>query len=133
MVVGADHVPGAVPPAGANQAPGAAPGGGAGGRHGGTGPGNRNTANAVSKGEARTKFVGNTTGMKGHMFQPRNVSKNANQYHDTVEVLQQYVAKEYETGRELMPSSWPLRHNQPSRSHRTIPHRRARPRTVPPY
>ena len=102
MVVGADHVPGVVPPTGANQAPGAAPGGGAGGRHGGTGPGNRNTANAVSKGEARTKFVGNTTGMKGHVFQPRNVSKNANQYHDTVEVLQQYVAKEYETGRELM-------------------------------
>ena len=31
MVIGADHVPGVVPPAGANQAPGAAPGGGAGG------------------------------------------------------------------------------------------------------
>ena len=102
MVVGVDHVPGAVPPARANHAPGAAPGGDAGGRHGGTGPGNRNTANAVSKGEARAKFVGNTTDMKGHVFQPRNVSKNANQYHDTVEVLQQYVAKEYETGRELM-------------------------------
>ena len=40
--------------------------------------------------------------MKGHVFQPRHVSKNANQYHDTVEVLRQYVAKEYETGRELM-------------------------------
>ena len=46
--------------------------------------------------------MGNTTEMKGHVFQPRNVSKNANQYHDTVEVLCQYVAKEYETGRELM-------------------------------
>ena len=102
MVIGTDHVPGAVPLAGANQAPGAAPGGGVGGRHGGTGPGNRNTANAVPKGKARTNFLGNTTGMKGHVFQPRNVSKNANQYHDTVEVLQQYVAKEYETGRELM-------------------------------
>ena len=102
MVIGIDHVPAAVPPTSANQAPGAAPGGGAGGRHGGTGLGNRNTANAVTKGETRAKFVGNTTGMKGHVFQPRNVSKNANQYHDTVEVLRQYVAKEYETGRELM-------------------------------
>ena len=40
--------------------------------------------------------------MKGHVIQPRHVSKNANQYHDTMEVLRQYVAKEYETGRELM-------------------------------
>ena len=40
--------------------------------------------------------------MKGHVFQPRHVSKNANQYHDTMEVLRQYVAKEYKTGRELM-------------------------------
>ena len=102
MVVGADHAPAAAPPAGANQAPGAAPGVGAGGRHGGAGLLTRNAANAVVKGEMRAKFVGNTTGMKRHVFQPCNVSKNANQYHDTVEVLRQYVAKEYEMGRELM-------------------------------
>ena len=54
------------------------------------------------KGETRTKFMGNTMEMKGHVFQPRNMSKNANQYHNSMEVLQQYVAKEYETGRELM-------------------------------
>ena len=61
-----------------------------------------NNTNAVGNGEPRAKFTGNTTVMKGHVFQPRNVSKNANQYHDTVEVLRQYVVKEYETGRELM-------------------------------
>ena len=100
MVGGADNAPEAV--LGANQNPGAVPGGGAGGRHGGVGLGNKNTTNVTTKGEARSKFVGNTTEMKGHVFHPRNVSKNANQYHDTVEVLRQYVAKEYETGRELM-------------------------------
>ena len=100
MVVGADNAPEVV--LGANQTTGAAPGGGAGGRHGGAGLGNKNTTNAAAKGEMRSRFVGNTTEMKGHVFQPRTVSKNANQYHDTVEVLHQYVAKEYETGRELM-------------------------------
>ena len=100
MVVGADNAPEAV--LGANQTPGAAPGGGTSGRHGGVGLGNKNTTNAVAKGEMRSRFVGNTTKMKGHVFQPRNASKNANQYHDTVEVLRQYVVKEYETGRELM-------------------------------
>ena len=100
MVGGADNAPEAA--LGANQNPGAVLGGGAGGRHGGVGLGNKNTTNATTKGEMRSKFVGNTTEMKGHVFQPRNVSKNANQYHDTVEVLRQYVAKEYETGRELM-------------------------------
>ena len=87
---------------GANWNPDAMPGGGAGGRHGGVGLGNKNTTNATTKAETRSKFIGNTTEMKGHVFQPSNVSKNANQYHDTVEVLRQYVAKEYETGRELM-------------------------------
>ena len=77
-------------------------GGAQGGGHGGTGGGHKNTANLAGKGDARSKFTGNTTEMKGHVFQPRHVSKNANQYHDTVEVLRQYVAKEYKTGRELM-------------------------------
>ena len=100
MVGGANNTQEAVP--GANRNPDAVPGGGAGGRHGGVGLSNKNTTNATTKVETRSKFVGNTTEMKGHVFQPRNVSKNANQYHDTVEVRCQYVAKEYETGRELM-------------------------------
>ena len=54
------------------------------------------------RGKTQAKFTANTTEMKGHVFQPQNISKNANQYHDTVEVLRQYVVKEYETGRELM-------------------------------
>ena len=100
MVVGVDNAPEAA--LGANQSLGAVPGGGAGGRHRGVGLSNKNTTNATTKGEMWSKFVGNTTEMKGHVFQPRNVSKNANQYHDTVEVLRQYVAKEYKMGRELM-------------------------------
>ena len=100
MVGRADNAPEAV--LGANQNPGTVPGGGAGGRHGGVGLGDKNTTSATTKGEMRSKFIGNTTEMKGHVFQPCNVSKNANQYHDTVEVLHQYVEKEYETGRELM-------------------------------
>ena len=102
MVTGANNTPVAPPPVGANPVPDAVPGGGNGGRHGSTGIGNRNNTNAVVKGETRAKFTGNTTEMKGHVFQPRNVSKNTNQYHDTVEVLHQCVAKEYETERELM-------------------------------
>ena len=103
MVAGANSTPVAPPPVGANPVPDAVPGGGNGGRHGGTGIGNRNNTNAVVKEETtRAKFAGNTMEMKGHVFQPCNVSKNANQYHDTVEVLRQYVANEYETGRELM-------------------------------
>ena len=95
-------MPVAPPLVGPNPAPDTVPGGGNGGKHGGTGITNRNNANALGKGETQTKFTGNTTEMKGHVFQPRNVSKNSNQYHDTVEVLRQYVAKEYKTGRELM-------------------------------
>ena len=102
MVAGANNTPVAPPPAGANPVPDAVPGGRNGAKHGGTGIGNRNNTNAVGKGETRAKFTSNTTEMKGHVFQPHNVSKNANQYHDTMEVLRQYVAKEYETGRELM-------------------------------
>ena len=102
MVAGANNTLVMPPPVGANPVPDAAPGGGNGGKHGGTGIGNRNNTNAVGKGETRAKFTGNTTEVKGHMFQPRNVSKNTNQYHNTVEVLRQYVAKEYKTGRELM-------------------------------
>ena len=94
MVAGANNTPAAPPPVGANPVPDAGQGGGNGGK--GT------TLMQWEKGEPRAKFTGNTTEMKGHVFQPRNVSKNANQYHDTVEVLRQYVVKEYETGRELM-------------------------------
>ena len=92
MVV-ANDVPLAPLPIGDNPAQG----GGAGGGHAG-----KNANNLAAKGDGRSKFTGNTTEMKGHVFQPRHVSKNTNQYHDTVEVLRQYVAKEYETGRELM-------------------------------
>ena len=102
MVTGANNIPVAPPPIGANPVPDAALGGGHGRRHGGTGIGNKNNTNAVLKGETRAKFTGNTMEMKGRIFQPCNVSKNANQYHDTVEILRQFVAKEYETGRELM-------------------------------
>ena len=90
MVSGANNTPVAPPLVGPNPAPDAVPGGGNGGKHGGTGITNRNNANAVGKGETRMKFTGNTMEMKGHVFQPCNVSKNANQYHDTMEVLRQY-------------------------------------------
>ena len=102
MVGGTNNTPVAPPPIRPSPAPDAAPGGGTGGKHGGPGLANRNNTSTVGKGETRTKFTGNTTEMKGHVFQPRNISKNANQYHNTVEVLREYVAKEYETGRELM-------------------------------
>ena len=102
MVGGVNNTPVAPPPIGPSPAPDAVPGVGPGGKHGGPGSINRNNASTVGKGETRTKFTGNTTEMKGHVFQPRNVSKNPNQYHGTVEVLRQYIAKEYETGRELM-------------------------------
>ena len=98
MVGGANNTSMEPPPIGPSPAPGVGPGV----KHGGPGIRNRNNASTVGKGETRAKFTGNTMEMKGHVFQPRNVSKNANQYHDTVEVLRQYVAKEYETGRELM-------------------------------
>ena len=94
----ANDTPQAQPPVGDNLAQGGVNGGG----HGGTGGGHKNTTNMAAKGDAWSKFTGNTTEMKGHVFQPRHVSKNANQYHNTVEVLRQYVAKEYEMGRELM-------------------------------
>ena len=97
MVAANDGPPG-LPPAGDNPAQGV----GAGGVHAVAGGGHKSTNNLATKGDGRSKFTGNTTEMKGHVFQPRHVSKNANQYHDTVEVLRQYVAKEYETGRELM-------------------------------
>ena len=96
-MVAANDIPPAPPPV--SDTP--AQGGGNGVGHGGTGGGHRNTNNMAAKGDARLRFTGNTTEMKGHVFQPRHVSKNAIQYHDTVEVLCQYVAKEYETGREL--------------------------------
>ena len=102
LVGGANNTPAAPLPIGASPAPDAAPGVGPGMKHGGPGIGNRKNASTAGKGETRAKFTGNTTEMKGHVFQPRNVSKNANQYHDTVEVLRQYVAKEYESGSELM-------------------------------
>ena len=88
----------APPPIGDNPAQGGVNGGG----HGSAGEGHKNTNNMAAKGDAWSKFTGNTMEMKGHVFQPRHVSKNANQYHDTVEVLRQYVAKEYEMGRVLM-------------------------------
>ena len=94
----ANNPPLAQPPGGDNPAQGGAQGGG----HGRTGGGHKNANNLATKGSAWSKFTGNTTKMKGHVFQPLHVSKNANQYHDTVEVLRQYVAKEYETGRELI-------------------------------
>ena len=97
-MVGANEPPLVQPPGDMNPVQG----GGQLGGHGGTGGGNKNTTSLAAKGDVRSKFTGNTTEMKGHVFQPRHVSKNANQYHDTVEVLRQYVAKEYETGRELM-------------------------------
>ena len=97
-MVAANDSPLAQSPGGDNPAQGGAQGGG----HGGTRGGHKNATNLAAKGDARSKFTVNTTEMKGHVFQPRHVSKNANQYHDTVEVLRQYVAKEYETGRELM-------------------------------
>ena len=86
------------PPLGDNPAQG----GGAGAGHGGPAGGHKATNNMVVRGDGQSKFTGNTTDMKGHVFQPRHVSKNANQYHDTMEVLRQYVAKEYRMGRELM-------------------------------
>ena len=97
MVAANDGPPGP-PPAGDIPAQGAA----AGGIPAAAGGGHKNANNLTTKGDGRSKFTGNTTEMKGHVFQLRHVSKNANQYHDTVEVLRQYVAKEYETGRELM-------------------------------
>ena len=97
MVGANDGRPG-LPPAGNNPAQGV----GAGGVLAAVGGGHKHTNNLVTKGDGQSKFTGNTTEMKGHVFQPRHVSKNANQYHDIVEVLRQYVAKEYETGRELM-------------------------------
>ena len=99
---GANGTPPAPPPLGPSPAPDAVPGGGP--KHGGPSTGHRKNPSTAGKGETRTKFVGNTTEMKGHVFQPRNVSKNANQYHDTVEVLRQYVAKEYETGSDTIPT-----------------------------
>ena len=97
-MVAANDVPLGPPPAGDHPAQGV----GAGGGHAAAGGGQKHTNNLATKGDGRSKFTGNTTEMKGHVFQPRHVSKNANQYHDTVKVLRQYVAKEYETGRELM-------------------------------
>ena len=97
MVAANDGPPGP-PPAGDIPVQGV----GAGGVLAAAGGGHKNTNDLVTKGDGRSKFTGNTTEMKGHVFQPRHVSKNANQYHDTVEELRQYVAKEYETGRELM-------------------------------
>ena len=79
-----------------------AQGGGAGGGHTSARGGHKNVNNLATKGDGLFKFTGNTTEMKGHDFQPRHVSKNTNQYHDTMEVLLQYVAKEYKTGQELM-------------------------------
>ena len=97
-MVAANDVPPGPLPTGDNPAQGV----GASGVHAVVGGGHKNTNNLATKGDGRSKFTGNTTEMKGHVFQPRHVSKNANQYHDTMEVLRQYVAKEYETGRELM-------------------------------
>ena len=94
-MVAANDTPLVQPPVDDNPAQGGVNGGG----HGGAGGGHKNTTNMAAKGDAQSKFTGNTTEMKGHIFQPRHVSKNANQYHDTVEVLRQYVAKEYEMGR----------------------------------
>ena len=98
MVAAANDTPAAPPPVGDNPAQGGVNGGG----YSGTGGGPKNNNNMAAKGDARSKFTGNMMEMKGHVFQPRHVSKNANQYHDTMEVLRQYVAKEYEMGRELM-------------------------------
>ena len=94
MVAAANDTPVAPPPVGDNPAQGGVNGGG----YGITGRGHKNNNNMAAKGDARSKFTGNRTEMKGHVFQPCHVSKNANQYHNTVEVLRQYVAKEYETG-----------------------------------
>ena len=97
-MVAANNVPPGPPPTGDHPAQG----GGADGGHAAGGGGHQNTNNLTTKGDGQSKFTGNTTEMKGHVFQPPHVSKNANQYHDTVEVLRQYVTKEYKTGRELM-------------------------------
>ena len=98
MVAAANSTPVAPPPVGDNPAQGGVNGGG----YGGTGGGHKNNNNMAAKGDAWSKFTGNMTEIKGHVFQPHHVSKNANQYHDTMEVLRQYVAKEYKMGRELM-------------------------------
>ena len=98
MVAAANDTQAATPPIGDNPAQGGVNGGG----YGGTRGGHKNINNMAAKGDARSKFTGNMTEMKGYVFQPCHVSKNANQYHETMEVLYQYVAKEYETGRELM-------------------------------
>ena len=98
MVVAAKDTPAAPPPVGDNTAQGGVNGGG----YGGTRGGHKNNNNMAAKGDAGLKFTGNMTEMKGYVFQPCHVSKNANQYHNTVEVLRQYVAKEYKMGRELM-------------------------------
>ena len=104
MVVAANDTPAAPPPVVDNPAQGGVNGGG----YGGTGGGHKNNNNMAAKGDAWSKFTGNTTEMKGHVFQPCHVSKNANQYHNTVEVLSQYVAKENKMGRELMSLFLPM-------------------------
>ena len=86
-MVGANEPPLVQPPGDMNPVQG----GGQLGGHGGTGGGNKNTTNLAAKGDVRSKFTGNTTEMKGHVFQPRHVSKNANQYHDTVEILRLFT------------------------------------------
>ena len=93
--------------------------------------GHKNNNNMMAKGDAWSKFTSNTMEMKGHVFQLRNVIKNANQYHNTMEVLRQYVAKEYKTGRELMALSYQHPHSRPSLSHPMTPHRQDKPPMVP--
>ena len=66
MVAVNDGPPGP-PPAGDNPGQGA----GASGVHAAAaGGGPKNNNNSVTKGDGRSKFTGNTTEMKGHVFQP---------------------------------------------------------------
>ena len=74
MVATANNTPAALPPVGDNPVQGGVNGGG----HGSTGVGHKNNNNMTAKGDALSKFTSNTTEMKGHVFQLRNVSKNAN-------------------------------------------------------
>ena len=78
MVAAANNALVALPPVGDNPVPGAALGGGNGGGHGGAGVGHWNNNYMAARRETWSKFTSNTMEMKGHIFQPRNVSKNAN-------------------------------------------------------
>ena len=73
MVAAANDTPAAPPPVGNNPAQGGVNGAG----HGSTGGGHKNNNNMAAKGDAQSKFTGNMMEMKGHVFQPRHVTKNA--------------------------------------------------------